>query len=202
MLVMLSEPVQRLTRLAPLREVFACIDAIASPVAAREVEVAQAVGLVMAADVAAATPVPPRALALRDGWAVASGRVSDAGPHAPAPLVPPPAGIEAGAPLPDATDAVLEPEAVVMTNGMAEAVAAAAAGDHVLPAGADADTRPLRRAGQRLRASDIAALTAVGIRRVAVHEARVCVVATSTQRAVSDLIARAVACAGGSAAVA
>ena len=47
-----------------------------------------------------------------------------------------------------ATDAVLPPDAVVTTAGMAEAHASATAGDGILPAGADADVRPpLRRAG-------------------------------------------------------
>src|SRR5690349_8693103 len=127
---MLSKPTQQLTRLAPLHEAFACIDALAGPVPARKVDVVNAARHVLAADVTAAAPLPPRPLALCDGWAVESQRVSDAGPYAPIPLEPPPTWVDAGAPLPDGADAVLAPEVVVMTNGMAEAIGAASAGDN------------------------------------------------------------------------
>ena len=55
---MLSKPTQHLTRLTPLHEVFACIDAIAKPVPARKVDVIHAAGQVLAADVMAACPLP------------------------------------------------------------------------------------------------------------------------------------------------
>lgn len=203
---MLSKPTQHLTRLTPLHEAFACIDAIAKPVPARKVDVIHAAGQVLAADVMAACPLPPHALALCDGWAVESQRVTDAGSYAPIPLTPPPTWVDAGAPLPDGADAVLAPEAVVMTNGVAEAIGAASAGDNVLPAGADADTRPLRYAGERLRESDIAALRALGISDVQVTAPRIRVIAmlptADAAGVTSALVAEAIARAGGTACVA
>src|SRR5215831_11307742 len=99
-------PTQLLSRLAPLAEIEARLEAIAGPVAPREVSVVQAAGSVLARHAASAAPIPPRALALRDGWAIASDRVADAGPYAPAPLDAAPQWVECGDALPDATDAV------------------------------------------------------------------------------------------------
>src|SRR5262249_45411021 len=142
------EPIQRVSRLAPLPEIHARIDAVAAPVAVCEVEVSQAYGRILAADASVAASVPRRPLALRDGFAVDSERVSDARPYAPVPLEPAPAWVECGDPMPDGSDAVLAPDAVTLAGGMAEAHGAAAPGDHVLPAGADAEAgRVLRRAG-------------------------------------------------------
>ena len=102
-----TEILQRITRLAPLSEITARLDGAVTPVAARNAEPVAAVGAILAADVVAAKPVPASACALRDGWAVAAERVTDAGPYAPAPLDPAPAWVEAGEPMPAGTDAVL-----------------------------------------------------------------------------------------------
>src|SRR5262245_6843731 len=82
---MLSQPIQRLTRLAPLPDILARIDAIGRPVPARDTDLAQACGRVLGADVSAPAPLPAQAVALRDGFAVASHAVTDAGPYAPVP---------------------------------------------------------------------------------------------------------------------
>ena len=80
---------QRLpSRLAPLAEVLARVDALARPVEARAVDVAAAGRRVLAADVSVAQALPASAIALRDGWAVRSDLVSDAGPYAPVALTP------------------------------------------------------------------------------------------------------------------
>ena len=99
-------------------------------------------------------------------------QVADAGPYAPVLLDPAPAWVDAGAAMPRETDAVLPPDAVTG----AEVHAAATAGDGVLAAGARCGPDPLRLAGERLRAADVAALQAVGISRVSVREPRVRVV--------------------------
>src|ERR1043166_3537755 len=107
-----SEPQQLPSRLAPLPEVLARIDALARPVAPRAIGVAAAAGRVLAGDVAVDAPLPPAAIALRDGWAVRAEMVADAGPYAPIPLTPAPKFVEVGAPLRPDTDAVLPPDAV------------------------------------------------------------------------------------------
>jgi molybdopterin molybdotransferase len=200
-----SEPQRLPCRLAPLREVFSRIDALARPVALREVELSAAAGRVLAADVLVEAPLPPAAIALRDGWAVRSDQVADAGPYAPVPLTPAPALVEVGAPLPPATEAVLPPDAVTVRNGVAEATAAAVPGDGVLAAGADAEPgRPLCRAGTRLRATDVAILRAAGVPRVAVRAPRLQLVTANpfidaVDDTVAPLVARAIEAAGGTA---
>jgi molybdopterin molybdotransferase len=132
-----SEPQQLPSLLAPLRQALARIDALAQPVKPREVELSVAAGRVLAADVAVAASLPLTAVALRDGWAVQSDRVADAGPYAPQPLAPAPVFVETGAPPADA-DAVLAPDAVTLRGGMAEATASVVPGQGALAAGADA----------------------------------------------------------------
>jgi molybdopterin biosynthesis enzyme len=162
---------QRPSRLTPLAEVEGVIDAI-SPTGPREVELGAALGRVLAADVIVPAPVPPAAVALRDGWAVASDQVVDAGPYAPVPLAP--RWVDAGDPLPRGTDAVLPPDAVAAEGGVTQALAPAAPGEAVLPAGGDvAQDEVLLRAGERLRALDLALLRAAGVARVKVRIPRV-----------------------------
>jgi molybdopterin molybdotransferase len=92
-----SEPQRLPSRLTPLREVFSRIDALARPVSPRAVELTAAAGRVLAADVLVEAPLPPTAIALRDGWAVRADQVADAGPYLPAALTPPPTLVEVGA---------------------------------------------------------------------------------------------------------
>jgi molybdopterin molybdotransferase len=167
---------QRILSLTPIAQVLARVAAMAQPVAPCELALADAEGRVLAHEVIAqASPAAP--VALVDGWAVRAEQVADAGPYASMPLDPAPQWVDAGATMPRDTDAVLPPDAVTVTASGAEAHAAATAGDGVLAAGADAaPDRPLRLAGERLRAVDVAALQAVGISRVRVREPRVRVV--------------------------
>jgi molybdopterin biosynthesis enzyme len=52
----------------------------ATPVKPRAVELSAAAGRVLAADVVVEGPLPPTAIALRDGWAVQADQVADVGP--------------------------------------------------------------------------------------------------------------------------
>jgi molybdopterin molybdotransferase len=184
---------QRVSSLTPLADVLARVAALARPVAPREVAVQDAEGRVLAEDVAVAAALPTSPVALVDGWAVRAESVADAGPYAPMLLGTAPVWVDAGAAMPRDSDAVLPPDAV---NG-AEAHASATAGDGVLAAGADAaPERPLRLAGEKLRAVDVAALQAVGISRVRVREPRVRVVATPGCDGVALTISRAVSAHG------
>ena len=97
-----------------------------------------------------------------------------AGGYSPALLAAPPQRIDAGQPLPPDTDSVAPYDAVKVGNGRAEALAVVNPGDGVLAAGGDNDpVIPLRRAGFRLRATDLAAFAAAGIARITVREPRI-----------------------------
>jgi molybdopterin biosynthesis enzyme len=202
-----SEPQHLPSRLAPLPEVLARIDALTRPVEPRTVELAAAAGRALAADVTVEQALPAVAIALRDGWAVRADLVADAGPYAPVPLIPPPVFVEVGAPLPPYADAVLPPDAVTTRAGAAEATASAVPGDGVLAAGGDAAAgQILRHAGERLRAVDVAVLRAAGVPRVAVRTPRLVVITANVfvdaiDDTVAPLITRGIEGAGGVAAI-
>ena len=154
-----SETNPPIARLTPLADVLALIDAQVRPVAPRNVAPRRALQATLAADVTA--PAQPGApLALIDGWALAADATRDAGGYAPAPLAQLPPRVEAGQAMPSGTDSVAPLDAVKVTDGRAEALAPVNPGEGVLPAGGDCDpAQPLRRAGEHLRAVDLAALT-------------------------------------------
>jgi molybdopterin molybdotransferase len=128
----------------------------------------------LAADASAPRALPPRAIALRDGWAVCSDTILDAGPYAPVPLEEKPQWVEADEAVPDGMDAILSPDAMLLKDNGAEALAGAAPGEEILPAGADtASGFALRRSGERLRLTDLTLLCAAGIAKVKIREPRV-----------------------------
>jgi molybdopterin molybdotransferase len=171
-----SHTTQTITRLTPLAEVLALIEQGVEPITPHTLDVAAAGGCTLATD-ASAPARPTAALALIDGWALAADLTLDAGGYAPALLPEPPQRVEAGQPVPIGTDSVAPLDAVRVTQDGAEALATISPGDGVLPAGGDCDPAiPLSRAGQRLRAVDLAAFAAAGIARVIVREPRIRVV--------------------------
>ena len=168
-----TEIPQRIARLTPLADVLARVDALVKPVAPREVETGAAVG-----------PRPrrrrergPAIRACRSRCATA-GRCSadlttDASSYAPAPL-PAAARIDVGEPMPAGADAVAPLDVVVARGGRMEIIAPVAAGEGVLPAGADADAeRRSAREGRRLTRIQAAALAAAGVTRLQIREPRV-----------------------------
>jgi molybdopterin molybdotransferase len=168
--------IQRITRLTPLEAVLALIDARVGAVKPRKAPVEAALGATLAEDVIAAER-PPQPIALRDGFAVPAAAVVDAGPYTPVALSLAACRIDVGQPLPRDVDAVLPLDAVALRGDRADAVAAATAGEGVLPAGGDATPRlPLRRTGERLRTVDIAAIRAAGIADVTIRAPRIAVV--------------------------
>jgi molybdopterin molybdotransferase len=173
-MVAYPEAAQRIGKLIPLADALAAIEALARPVEPREVDLAAAVGRVLAADVHAAAGQPSAPLALRDGWALRSGETIDAGSYAPALLSAIPQRVDAGEPLPPGADAVAPLDSIALRGSQAEALGTVAPGEGVLPAGADVETgMALRAAGKRLRATDQALLSVAGILRVAIREPRI-----------------------------
>jgi molybdopterin molybdotransferase len=171
-----NSSVQRITRLTPLAAVLALIESRVSAVSPQTSALLAARDSTLAMDVIG-TAQPLHAIALRDGFAVAGAAVSDAGPYAPVPLPLTTRPIDVGDPLPDGTDAVLPLDAVVLRGHRAEAIAPVAAGEGVLPAGADvAERAPLRRAGERARAIDLAAMGAAGVKEVSLRLPKIHVV--------------------------
>jgi molybdopterin molybdotransferase len=168
-----SETIQTISRLTPLADVLAMVDLRVKPVTQRTLDVTAAAGRTLAVDAAAAAR-PTAAIALQDGWALAADMTLGAGGYATVQLLHPPQRIEAGQPLPPDTDSVAPFDAIRMTNGNAEALVTINPGDGVLSAGGDSDPAiPLRRAGERLRMTDLAAFAATGLSRLTVREPRI-----------------------------
>ena len=171
-----SDTIQTITRLTPLAEVLATLDADVKPVTQRTIDVAAAAGRVLASD-ATAPARPSSAMALQDGWALAADDTLGAGGYAPLQLITTPHRVEAGQAMPPGTDSVAPLDAVKVTKDSAEVLVTVSPGDGVLAAGGDSDPGiPLRYAGERLRATDMAALDCAGRARVTVREPRIRVV--------------------------
>jgi molybdopterin biosynthesis enzyme len=133
---------------------------------------AQVLGAVLAEDVQP-PQCPPRAIALRDGFAVVAAEIVDAGPYAPVPLGLTACRVDVGGALPSGTDAVVPLDAITLRGTRAEAIAPVAPGEGVLAPGGDAAPETaLRRAGERLRALDSAAMAAAGIAEVTIRSPR------------------------------
>jgi molybdopterin molybdotransferase len=159
---------QRIARLTPLADVLARLDALVEPAAPRPADLSAARGRILAEDIVIASPIPPTARALRDGWAVASDLTIEASGYAPAPL-PFALRLDAGEPMPDGADAVTPLDAVAIRDGAAHALAPVSPGEGVLPAAADgAPGATFLPAGRPVGAVEIALLTAIGVAAVSV----------------------------------
>jgi len=171
--MVLDSSIQRIGRLTPLHDVLALIERGVSAVAPQRCRLGAALGLTLAEDVTASL-LPPTAIALRDGYAVAAAAIADAGPYMPVPFGSTPRRVDAGEPLPSGTDTVAPLDVVKIEGERAAAMAPVAPADGVLPRGGDAAPhRPLRRAGERLRVTDIGVFAAAGIAEVAIRTPRI-----------------------------
>lgn len=163
-----AETDQRITRLTPLADVLARIDATVAPFKSYSISPKDALlrEVMLAADIVAPEDHPPFAIALMDGFAVDSAATLDASSYAPVPLAVS-HRVAVGEKLPPGTDAVAPVDAVQANGDAAEILVPVAAGAGVLPTGGDmAAGTVLRRAGAYLRQSDVAVLAAVGIKTI------------------------------------
>lgn len=168
-----SETIQTIARLTPLADVLAMVDLEVKPVTPRTIDLGAAPGRTLAVDaMSRARPNVP--IAMIDGWAIDADTTLGAGGYTPALLMHTPTRIEVGQPMPPDTDSVAPFDAVKLINGRAEALMTINPGDGVLSAGGDCDPAiPLRRAGDRLSLTDIAAFAAAGLARITVREPRI-----------------------------
>jgi molybdopterin molybdotransferase len=192
---------QRIARLTPVAHVLDRIAALVTPMAPRDIAVADAAGRELAADVTALHDLPMTAIVLRDGYAVASETTADAGGYTPV-LLPAVHRVGAGDPLPSGTDAVAMPDAVALQGDRVEIQAQVTPGAGVLPPQGDVRAGTvLLKAGARLRAIDVAVLSVAGIERVPIRAPRILLLrATANADAVLDaasaMIARVIAADG------
>jgi molybdopterin molybdotransferase len=197
-----TTPPQRITRLTPLATVLALIESRVGAVSPQKSPLAAALGHMLAEDVVA-RQLPSSPIALRDGYAVDAATIADAGPYSPVALPGAARRIDVGETIPGGCDAILPADAVALRGGRLEAVASVTAGEGILPAGDDATPRtPLRRAGERVRAIDVAVMAAAGIAEVAIRAPRISIVrggaaSTPVIESAREALIHAVAEAGG-----
>ena len=176
-----TEHAQRIVRLTPLRDVLARVAARVRAVAPRECDVSEAIGRTLAQDISVATGLPAVSVALRDGWAVSSELTHDANSYTPVVLPALPKRLDVGDAVPADADAVAPLDALVIRGKTAEIMIAMMQGDGVLAAGADLPAHSIMlAAGRHLRQSDLAALAAAGMRRIAVRAPRLRMVPSAT----------------------
>jgi len=174
--------IQRIKTLTPLDAILALIHSRVAAVAPRRATISQSLGAVLAEE-ARTAECPPRPIALRDGFAVVAAEIADAGPYAPLPLSLTARRVDAGNVLPAGTDAVAPLDTIALRGDRAEAIAAIAPGEGVLPAGGDAaPATTLRHAGERLRALDLVAMAAAGIAEVTIRSPRLALARASAAK--------------------
>jgi molybdopterin biosynthesis enzyme len=194
---------QRITRLTPLADVLALIDARVKPVAPHERVIDTADNCVLAEDVVVEKALPTAVRALRDGYAVDAEISSDASSYAPVPLATPPVRVDLGDVVPNTTAAVAPLDAVIERDGHWEAMAPVASGEGLLLYSADmAPGTLLRSAGQWLRPLEMVALTASGRQSLTVRIPRVTVLRWQTGKqsildAALRLLAKGIEASGG-----
>lgn len=166
--------------LTPVADALTRLAAPLRPAPAEPVPVEAAVGRVLAEPIRAPAAVPPRAVAVREGWAVAAADTVGATSYTPMILSSPPPFVRIGAALPPGADAVVPPDAVATVAGFAELTAAVAPGEGARRAGEDAsEGATLRGAGERMHAVDAVVARAAGVAVCAVRRARVHVIGKS-----------------------
>jgi len=187
---------QRIERLLPLAKAIKRVMSL-SPLEPRRLARAAAFRRTLASPVTVASALPPTAIALRDGVPVRAEATLDASSYAPVPVDAKP--VETGDPLPAGADAVAPMDAIEVRGAATYVVAPLAAGDGVLPAGADlpAGEMVLRRITRRQRAIDVAAAAMMGLAELEVRAPRIRIAAARSARnsvidAIMELLARAV----------
>jgi molybdopterin molybdotransferase len=164
---------QRIERLTPLEAVLRHIERSVSPIGCSAAPLDDLLGATLAADVVVPRACPEAPVALIDGFAVRAEWTAEASPLMPA-VLSKAADISAGQKLPAEFDAVMPAEAVTWRDGNAETTLELQPGDGVLVPGTDAgEGEILRRAGDRLRAGDLAAMRALGIGSATIRRPRI-----------------------------
>jgi molybdopterin molybdotransferase len=171
----------------PLEDARAMVLAAASPLAAVEVALSEALGLHLAADVVAEAPLQGFDNSAMDGYAVRAADLAAAAPSAPVALAlagesraghPAAAAvgpgeaiaISTGAMLPEGADAVVRLEDTRGADGRVEVAVSPAPGANVRRAGEDvAAGETVLRRGDELGPPQLAVLAALGIEAVACH---------------------------------
>jgi molybdopterin molybdotransferase len=186
-------PIQRLpASLIPLDVALAALLKRVKPVAPIELSLAEALGCV-AAEMPALKDHPPCDTAVRDGWALHSRDLVGASSYSPLPLSKSPAWVDAGDPMPEGCDCVIDADGVDQTGPVFQALAEAIPGQGVRRAGGDiAERGEYLAVGRPLRPLDLLIGRAQGLDKFKVRRPRLRIVdvpADSGEAVTAPLIA-------------
>jgi molybdopterin biosynthesis enzyme len=166
-------PPQRLpTSLTPLDAALATLLHDLEPVAPSDMWSAEALGCV-AAETPPRQAVPPCDVAAADGWALRSRDIVGASSYSPQPLDALPVWVEAGDPMPERCDCVIDADQLDQTGPMAQMMADAIPGQGVRRTGSDiAAGKSVIAAGRRVRRIDLLSASAAGLETICVRHPR------------------------------
>ncbi|MEA2837334.1 MAG: molybdopterin molybdotransferase [Bradyrhizobium sp.] len=178
--------------LTPLEAALAALLDGIKPVVPRDVALAEALGCI-AAEVPPLNALPAFDMATVDGWAFRSRDLVGASSYSPLPLAGSPVWVEAGDPIPEGCDCVIDSGLVDQTGPLFQVSAEAIPGYGVRRAGGDiAEGSSSIAAGRKIRALDLLTARAVGLDQVAVRRPRLRLIdipATTGNVATAQLIA-------------
>jgi molybdopterin molybdotransferase len=178
---------QRLSAsLTPLDVALAALLHDLAPVTPIELPLAEALGCI-AAEMPALKPHPPHDIAAADGWALRARDLVGASSYSPLPLAASPVWVEAGDAMPEASDCVVDSDAVDQAGPMVQVLAEAIPGQGVRRAGSDiAAGTVVVGAGRRVLPRGLLMARAAGMARLLVRRPRLSVVnIPATGRAVT-----------------
>ena len=182
-------PTQRLpASLTPLDIALTAALAGVEPVAPVELPLAEALGCI-AAEMPALEALPARDMAIADGWALRAQDLVGASSYSPLPLAAAPVWVEAGAPMPDGCDCVLDADLVETTGPIVQVLAEAIPGQGVRRAGDDSRGGAVIAAGSRVRPLHLLLARAAGLQSLKVRRPRLRVINVPGGAVVATLIA-------------
>jgi molybdopterin biosynthesis enzyme len=166
-------PAQRLpASLTPLDVALAALLQRVAPVAPVSLSLAEALGCV-AADTPPLHAVPQRDIAASDGWALRARDLVGASSYSPLPLPSPPVWVEAGDPMPDGCDCVVDSDSVDHASPLFQVLAEAIPGQGVRRAGGDiGEGKSVIAPSRRVRRVDLLGARAEGLQSLNVRRPR------------------------------
>jgi molybdopterin biosynthesis enzyme len=167
-------------------------------VAVAELPLSAGLGCI-AAEMAPLNAYPQHDLALVDGWALRAIDLVGASPYTPLPLTKIARWVEAGDPIPDGCDCVVDADGVDQSGTIAHVLAEIPPGHGVRRRGDDFPDGFVIAPGRQLRPRDILAARAAGLNKLRVRRPRLRVVnvpATNGDTATAQLVRESAQCAG------
>jgi len=170
-------PPQRLpASLTPLDAALAALFDGLEPVAPTKLPLLGALGSIAAA-MPPLKPHPPHDVAAADGWALRANDLVGASSYSPLPLSTSPVWVEAGDPMPEACDCVLDSDSVDQSGPIIQILAEAIPGQGVRRAGGDiAGGTAVVEAGRRILPRDLLIARAAAMQTLDVRRPRVRIV--------------------------